>query len=207
MRSILLTLLVCVFGCGNLAAQEVAFDLQIANPFSSIFRLQNTSTEADARIVGFSGFIGQTMYNFDIVGGEQILSDSGDLLVSMLTIGDPSQGGARTDNFAYDFTGFESGDRFSFFTDLDLDTGDSGQDLREIYFNNGDSVPNALFTVFFEFGNETRQLDLLLPDDPLVSDPQIFNFSVSQPVPEPSTITLLLATSAICNCRRRKIAG
>lgn len=207
MRTILLILLVCIFGSGNLAAQEIGFDLQVANPFSSIFRLQNTSTETDARIVGFNGFIGQTMYNFDIVGGEQILSDSGDSLISMLTIGDPSQGGARTDNFAYDFTGFESGDRFSFFTDLDLDTGDSGQDLREIYFNNGDAVPNALFTVFFEFGGQSQRLELLLPDDPLVGDPQIFDFSVSQTVPEPSAIPFFLTTLAISYCRRRKNAG
>ena len=204
MRLILLTLLSCVFGSESLAAQEIGFDLQIANPATSIFRLENTSAESDARIVGFSGFIGQTTYNFDIVFGEQILSDSAVALVSMLTEGDAGQGGPRTDSFAYAFSGFESGDRFQFFTDLDRDTGDSGQDFREIYFNNGDTVPNALFSVFFEFGDKTRQLDLLLPDDPLIGDPQVFNFSVSQSIPEPSA-TILLATFAIFSCRRSRI--
>ena len=204
-RKLVIVLALALFP-NNLGAQEIGFDLQIANPFTSIFRLENTSTETTARIFGFSAFIGDTTYNFDIVGNEQILFDTGDPLNSTLVVGDDQQGGVRTDDLAYEFTGFEIGDRFQFSVDLDLDTGDSGADLREIYFNNGDAVPNALLAVDFEFSGQTRRLELLLPDDPLVGDPQVFDFSVSQSVPEPSTAILLLAVSVVGICTRRKIA-
>ena len=108
------------------------------------------------------------------------MADSGDFLNSFLIVGDPDQGGLRTDNFGYGFSGFDSGDRFAFSVDLDLDTGDSGADLREIYFNNGETVPNAVFNVVFEIGGRTRTVGLTLPDDPLVGDPQVFDFAVSQ---------------------------
>ena len=161
-------------------AQELSFDLQIANSAASIFRLENTST-IDAQIVEFSGFIGDTSYNFDSIADGDILSDAGAPLTSTLTTGDPNQGGARTDNFTIALTGFEVGDRFASSTDLDLDTGDSGADFREIYFNNGDDVPNASFTVSFQFGNgQTQTLTLVLPDDPFTGDPQRFDFSVFQ---------------------------
>ena len=153
-------------------AQELSFDLQIANSGASIFRLENTST-IDAEIVEFSGFIGDTSYNFDSVANADTLTDAGDPLTGTLTTGDPNQGGARTDDFAFALTGFEVGDRFATSVDLDLDTGDSGADFREIYFNNGDDVPNASFTVTFQFGNgQIQTLTLVLPDDPFVGDPQ-----------------------------------
>ena len=171
---------------GSADAQELRFDLQIANSGASIFRLENTST-IDAEIVGFSGFIGDTSYNFDSVADADILTDAGSPLTGTLTTGDPNQGGARTDDFAFALTGFEVGDRFATSVDLDLDTGDSGADFREIYFNNGDDVPNASFTVTFQFGNgQTQTLTLVLPDDPFVDDPQRFDFSASQQVVIPA---------------------
>ena len=100
-RYVLLLILVSAFTSGNLEAQELSLNLQIANPFSSIFRLENTSTLAGARIVGFSGLIGDTTYNFDSVGGEQILSNSGNALKSVLITGDPQQGGFRTNDLVY----------------------------------------------------------------------------------------------------------
>ena len=166
-------------------AQELSFNLQIANSGASIFRLENTST-IDAEIIAFSGFIGDTSYNFDIVSTQGALADTGVPLSSTLTIGDPNQGGIRTDNFAFALSGFEVGDRFQSAADLDLDMADSGADFREIYFNNGDDVPNASFDVIFQFNNgQTQTLTLVLPDDPFIGDPQRFDFSVSQEIVVP----------------------
>lgn len=163
---------------------EIGFDLQVANPFASIFRLENTSSVQNAEIVEVAMFIGNTNYNFDIVGGEDVLADSEAPITSLLTAGDAVQGEIRTDYFSYELTGFEPADRFAFSVDLDLDTGDSGQDIREIYFNNGD-LPNAIFLVTFDVAGQSHTLRLTLPDDPLVDDPQVFNYSVSQTVEVP----------------------
>lgn len=157
------------------ATAAVSFELQLANPASSIFRLRNTSPSA-ARITAMSATVGDTGWNFDLVNNIGAMVDSGEPLLWDLVTGDTAQGGVRTDAVGFAFTGFEPGDRFAFAADLDPDSGDGPSDLRQVYFNNG-PAPNSVVTVRFTEGGLHGGLRLELPDADLGADPQSFDYA------------------------------
>ena len=171
----------------------ISYDLELANPATSIFRLQNTSPDSSAEITGMHVTIGDTAYNFDLLTGFSALIDTGAPIVSTLVTPDLVQDGIRADEFELSFTGFGQGDRFQFQADLDLDNINTPEDFRSIYFNNG-PAPNAVVSVSFVSGAESGILSLTLPDDPLINDPQVFNYSVSgqtQAVPVSTSLALI----------------
>ncbi|MEM7313172.1 MAG: hypothetical protein AAF497_08470 [Planctomycetota bacterium] len=203
MRTILGLLAVSslAFCPATVTADPISFELQIANPAVSIFRLRNTSPSA--QIIDFTGFIGDATHNFDSFSGEMNLVDTEALLTFSLDIGDTVQGGARTEDFAYSFNGFDSSDRFQFQTDLDLDNQNTDTDFRNIYFNNGAS-PNASFEVFFQSAMGNGSLVLELPDEDLTGDPQSFTYNVAGNIPEPNGAFLIVLGIACLRTRIRE---
>ncbi|MFP4107396.1 MAG: PEP-CTERM sorting domain-containing protein [Phycisphaerae bacterium] len=187
---------------GSAQAAPLGFELELANPETSIFRLANTSESPTAEIVSVSMTIGDWDWNFDMVDNFQVLEDSGEALTSTLLVGDALQGNTRTDIFALQFDGFEQGDRLQWQTDLDLDTGDSASDFREVYFNNG-FMPNSTMTINYVDGAQTGAICLVFPDDP--ADEQVFIYDGGGvPIPEPTTIAILMAGGLLAVARRRR---
>ena len=169
----------------NVFSATISFNLEIANPAVAIFRLENTSPVATTQITDFSVTIGDTMYNFDLVTNQTILSDTGSMLEPTLVEGDTSHDGVRTDQIQYSFTGFDPTDRFSFNADIDQDSANTSELFDQILFNNG-SADNAIITVSFVDGLETGTLSFMLPDDP---EPKaVYTFDVSgETVPFPDS--------------------
>ncbi|MEM8913598.1 MAG: hypothetical protein AAGC97_17705, partial [Planctomycetota bacterium] len=149
---------------------------------------------------------GDLGFNFDFVSGFASLVDTGDPIVPAIAIGDTAQDGIRTDDVSLQFSGFGQNDRFQFQVDIDLDSSNTAEDFRTVYFNNG-VAPNARITVTFQAGAEAGTLSIDLPDDPLVGDPQVFDFSASgatTSIPEPSSIAVFLIYSIGNALRRRR---
>ncbi len=174
----------------NAFSATISFNLELANPGVSIFRLKNTSPTAE--ITGFSVTIGDTDYNFDKVYDENTLIDPDGDLLAVLVTGDAVQGEIRTDLAEYSFTGFDPGDRFQFTTDIDLDGANTDELFNTVFFNNGDA-DNAVISVSFLAGSESGILSLTLEDD---DTPDITNYfydvsGETAPVPAPLSILLL----------------
>jgi len=187
-KILVITPLIIFLTTSNAMATMIGFDLQLANPAVSIFRVTNTSLTAT--ITGLSVSIGDTSKNFDLVNGVNAFIDSGTALSESLSTPDTIQGGLRDDSIQWSFTGYDPGDRFDFVGDIDDDVlGNTIESFDSVLFNNGVN-PNALFSVNFLDGGTARTLSLTLPDGP--SGQPRYNFSVqSAPVPEPSTIILM----------------
>lgn len=174
-------------------ATAVAFELEIANPGVAIFRLKNTAPDVATKITGVSSTIGDTTWNFDLVSNLGAMIDTGDSLAATIVTGDTAQGGLRTDEVAFSFTGFDHGDRFTFTPDLDPDSFDGPADFRTVLMNNG-IADNAVVSVDFLVGDVLGTLDFELPDEDLTGDPQVLSWDVQgQLLPEPSVAALLLA--------------
>jgi hypothetical protein len=189
----------------------ISFDLQIANPSVAIFRLENTSGPG-TEITGLSLFIGDTDYNFDKVGSFFNIIDTGSILTPSLITGDDDQGGVndpagRFDTIALAFSGFDSGDRFEFSTDIDEDNNNTDEDFLTILFNNGASVENAWISVSFLAGLEKGTINYTLPDMAIEAD-QRYDFESSgktDPIPEPATLMLFgLGILGLTGMNRRK---
>lgn len=178
-------------GVPNAYSVPISFNLEIANPAVTIFRLQNTSTGTSAQITDFSVTIGNLAYNFDLVSNQQILSNTGSMLMPSLLMGDTSQDGVRTDLLQYSFTGFDPTDRFAFNADIDKDNTNTSELFDQILFNNG-AAGNAIVSVSFLDGLETGTLSLTLPDDLVQKTRYIYDVSgQTAPIPEPSTMLML----------------
>jgi hypothetical protein len=174
------------------------FEVQLANPGVSIFRVENLST-ASEELTSLTVFIGDTDWNFDIVGNFTSMQDTGAPLTPALIEGDMAQDLIRVDQLQIDFTGFEVGDRFQFDADLDEDAiGNTSSDFRTIYWNN-DPANNAVITLFYRKADQTSDhVAFTFPDDSI--DKTSYTFLV----PEPGTIGLLAFVGVGVVLRRRQ---
>ena len=165
--------------------------------------LRNTTTGGFARISSWTMTVGKTaVHNFDRVATRHTssIANGGQPAGT-----DTTNAGTRADSFTYTFSGnttasnrFDLQDYFAISTELDLDTGDSSVDYRNVFWNNGDTdvSNNALVTVVFSSSNAgsptlttNRTLSFRLPDQ-LVNNLNTYTFDVSAAVPEPSTLAL-----------------
>jgi len=123
-----------------------------------IFTLTNTSTNALAKITSFKFTIGDTDFNFDhlgVAGRDPLGTFSTDLNSDgsyASSSPDNEDNAVRSDFILYSgFTGFDNGDVFTFWADVDIDTvvyPGSPEDFRTVFWNNGEA-PNSEITVTF----------------------------------------------------------
>jgi hypothetical protein len=123
-----------------------------------VFTLTNTSTNALAKITSFKFTIGDIDFNFDhlgVAGRDPLGAFSTDLnndgsFASSLP--DNQDNHIRSDFLLYSgFTGFDKGDVFTFWADVDLDGRvfpGSPEDFRTVFWNNGETL-NSEITVTF----------------------------------------------------------
>ena len=172
-------------------ASTVGFDLTINDPvFNSASGLQNvpdfqltntTDPSLGIQITSFDMTIGDTSFNYDFVRIENVVTDSGDALVSnLLTVGTVNNG-VGDDILSYTFSGFDAGDVFQFEVDVDPDTGGPWADFRNALF------PNGSVSVTFSNGAVLSQ-DFTNAN----SSDTSFQFDSVAVVPLPATLPLLL---------------
>ncbi len=158
-----------------------------------------TNDSLAARITSFSITIGRPDRHFATIAGiynETNVIDPGiDLMFTPPN--DPAPQTARLGVLAYTFSGFDSGDVFSFQADLD---GNPAQnivlDFQDTFFNNGAATPNSVLTAVFSNGQE---LFLTLPENPSpfsgdgsTNDPFAYSFTVIPETGVPEPITAIL---------------
>ncbi|MEN0020109.1 MAG: hypothetical protein AAF747_04400 [Planctomycetota bacterium] len=148
------------------------------------------------RITSFRFELGSSSFNFDEVYEEfeSFIGGNGNETATLIE-GDREQNEARTTAFEYEFDGFDLDERFTTEADVDRTSGDSIEDAREIFFNNG-SAPNAIATVGFSNG---RSASLVLPDG-LFGQSRYFYIVA---VPGPSSATLVAIGGLVLTRRRR----
>jgi len=119
-----------------------------------IFTLTNTSTNNLAVLTSFTFTIGDTNYNFDHLG-DGLVVPTGLFTNDLNTDGSNSNSvpdnyndRLRSDFIYYDFTGFNKDDVFTFMADVDYDSADTGEDFRQIFWNNSEA-PNSEITATF----------------------------------------------------------
>lgn len=172
-----------------------AFDFDISGDANvPTMTLTNTSS-AGVELTSFRFFIGDSGYNID-----EVYTISAPGMTAVLTEGDAAQGGARPDAFTIAFTGFEPGESASWDVDVDVDSANTVEDYRTVFFNNGDGSGNATLAAAFSTGNV---LNFTLPDfDPA---PASYSFAVSSsPVPLPAALPLLGAGLAALGVAARR---
>jgi hypothetical protein len=147
------------------------------------FIVRNTVNICAHLLTGFDITIGDITRNFDSTTSESTFG----ALVANLNTPDRLDDAVRTDNVNYSFTGFTPGEFFQFAADIDSDTGNTGEDFRNVLFdlNGSDSSDNSLVTVTFDDGNV---LSGNLPDfSATLDDVYTFRQSIDIPAPEPSS--------------------
>jgi hypothetical protein len=134
-------------------------------------KITNNSTSES--IAGFELTIGDESYNFDAVAA--ISNKSLGINEILIEPDFNFEGGHRSDQVTYQFSGFEPGKFFQAVDiDFDLDNTDSSEDYRQILFdlNGSDSSDNSEIKVTFSDG---RILEGKLPDFAQNSD-NIYTF-------------------------------
>ncbi len=133
-----------------------AFSLGISgNGNTPTLELTNTGA---VDITSFSMSIGDTGYNIDEI---YTISSSSGTFTSAVILGDQAQSGIRVDIFGIAFTGFGPGDIARWSVDVDVDSSNSSEDYRSVFFNNG-AQPNSVITVAFA---DLSSAVFTLPDD------------------------------------------
>ncbi len=157
---------------------------------SPYVHLQNDSTVADITRMVFT--VGHTSYNFDIMEWFQT-SVTG--LTCTVNSPDEVNGALRSDELDLTFGGTAFGPNETFFckVNMDPDNYNAGVNVRYIFFNNGETVPNSVVTVYF---SNDQVLSETLPDF------QDTNYQVSASVPEPATLALLSLGGFLLKRRR-----
>jgi hypothetical protein len=91
----------------------------------------------------------------------------------------------------YSFSGFNPGEGFAFAADVDKDGSiDLAEDFRNVFFNNGSTVLNSVFSVTFAGGGV---LSMALPENPTLISDRNYRFVLTGEVPVPGTLLLLAA--------------
>ena len=120
-----------------------------------IFTLTNTSTNGWADITSFKFTIGDTIYNFDHLG-DGVVVPTGLFTIDLNNAGsyassipDNLNNALRSDFVLYSgFTGFDKGDVFTFMSDVDYNSLNTGEDFRTIFWNNGEALNSAITVTF-----------------------------------------------------------
>jgi len=149
------------------------------------FELTNTSTSAEIETFIFT--IGDTSRNFD--GVENITETNLPLSFnSVLNSPDDNLAGAvRSNQLNFDFADFNPGGSFGFDADVDIDSANTVEDYRSVFFNNG-GEPNSVASVVFSNG---MTLDFTLGDQPApLANAFTFTASRTIGVPVPGTLAL-----------------
>ena len=184
-RMLLSAMVITFLATASAQAVSIGYTLNLSgNVNSPTVKLTNDSSSD--LITVFKMTIGLTTKNFDSATGEVL---GGVASFTQMSPDDNSGGGDRSDFVHYTFTGFDPGETFRFKTDIDHDDNNTGEDYREVLFNNdnGTTVPNSEITVTF-FGGTI--FSGYLPD--FTSTPHTFSQSQqAQVIPEPSTFILL----------------
>ena len=178
MKKILVTLIIVLtMGlASSVSAALIGFELKFAGSCDNpTVRLTNTS-EANVQLTDFSMTIGDTSREFDVITDPFNDTDPGEDLVSNLVIGDSSQDLIGTDLYEFSFTGFNSNDLIRFYTEIDKDAQNTGEDYRSVFFNNGENE-NSVVTVSFFDGLNPGTLTMALPDGAVV-DSYVFQRSL-----------------------------
>jgi len=181
------------------------FTISLGNPDNPTLRLTNTSSD-NIQLVDFLMTIGDTAYYFDAIDGAYAQKDpAGDMSSSLVIGDDTSQDLTGTDLFEFLFTGFDPNDIARFYSEIDQDGINSGEDCRSIFFNNG-TVDNSMVRVLFSSGTKLYPLSITLPDGP--ENASYYEFTASQElptVPIPGAVWLLgSGLIGLVAMRRRK---
>tara|TARA_B100000614_G_scaffold256414_1_gene274933 strand:- start:541 stop:1236 length:696 start_codon:yes stop_codon:yes gene_type:complete len=175
-------------------AAPIGYSLELSgNANVPTFTLTNQSVSA--QITSFTFTIGDGTRNFDSVvfqGG----TDTTTGVTALNTPDSNSSGGLRSNIIDIDFGDFDPTEAVIF--EADVDIGNSIENYRTVFFNNG-AASNSLLTVFFADGAETTTLSMTLPDGNASNT--TFSFSQSgnlggTAVPEPASLGLLGAALA-----------
>ncbi len=193
-------------GCFALCISTAAHAATVG--FSLVFsgntntpNLSLTNDSSTAVLTQFTLSIGDTGFNFDLVGN---LACGG----CTATLNDPDgndSGGLRTDLMKLSFSGFDPGETASWRTDIDQDTANTIEDYSVVLFNNM-IAPNSIATATFNDGNV---LAFVLPDgSPDEEGDFVFSPSkVVSAVPLPGALPLLaggLGLMGLFGWRRRR---
>ena len=119
-----------------------------------IFTLTNTSTNDWADITSFKFTIGDTIFNFDHLGDGVVVPTglftndlNGDGSFSN-SVPDNQNNALRSDFIYYEFSGFDKGDVFTFMSDVDYNSLNTGEDFRTIFWDNGEALNSAITVTF-----------------------------------------------------------
>lgn len=172
---------------GTALAYPVAVQLEITGNSGRTtnvpgFSLSNLSTST-LDIVGFNFTIGNTAFNFDDTSSTYPTS-----LNYSVTHNNTGTDG-RADSISLTFAGFNRGELYNFYADVDLDSYNSTTDFRTVFFNNG-ATANSVITVSFANGGV---LSLTLPEAPVPVSGSLYRFTLTGEVPVPGTLLLLAA--------------
>ena len=183
---------------GAASAATTGFTLAISGNFNTpTLTLTNISTTA--LLTEFSMTIGNTSRNFDYVFN--INAPTVDSITQ--TAGDNANNGARTDDFAFAFTGFGPGESANWQVDVDTDNANTTLDYRTVFFNNG-AAANSVISALFSDG---RTVALTLPDGS--NDPSYTFTAATQvsAVPVPAALPLLATALGALGLASRRRKG
>ena len=132
-----MTLMACIFGSYSTALAQSngynGYKLSINDNLNIPgFTITNTSTKGSL-IESVTIGIGDTSYNWHLDDSNVLEEPS----AGTVTI----TGNGRTDNATINFTNFHQGKKARFALDVDLDTGNSSADYRQVIFGNDNVAP------------------------------------------------------------------
>ncbi len=181
---------VAVFGTAQAYPVGAQLDIIGDSPFDTNvpgFTLSNLSSST-LDIIGFNLTIGNTAFNFDDAGSNYPTS------LNYSVIHNNTGSGGRADNISLSFVGFNPGELYGFYADVDVDSSNTTRNFQTVLFNNG-TTPNSVFSVTFSNGGV---LSMTLPENPLpigTADNvnNTYRFTLTGNVPVPGTLLLLAA--------------
>ena len=195
---------VALAGAARAATVGATLTINTATTDSNVPRVAVTNDSDSADITRFTLTIGNPGFNYDGYRDANFTAvDSWMTNIDTNLSGGGSQAGRYEIADIFDIVGLNPTESVSFEIDVDRDFANTVENFRNVLWNNGAMVANAIFTVYF---SDDTVLSTVLDDDPVARAE--YTFSVSQgmaPVPVPGAALLMApALAGLGFARRRK---